>query len=481
MKLASNSAVYGIAGILNRFTSVILLPFFTQALTTSDYGILSLISLLTVAAIGVFNLGTANSIGLLYFSNTELRYRSQVIWTGVILLSLNCLIFLSLLWYLSPLLSKTILGTDNQAYFIQLALLGMCCSVIVDPLLAYLRMNNKTIDYVLLALLSFFITSGLSVWFVLFLENGVIGILQAQFCGQFFLLILALIYVGKGLKFNIDYRLIWPLVSVGLPSVIGSFATLLLVYCDRWLIDRFLGLEYLGIYSVGLSFGMFIVVLVGAFDTAWPSFFSSYVNRREEAKRLFPLVLTYFVIGFGIITISIFTAAKPMVTFLTAEPFHEAWIVVGLVAFSQVIYGIFSILGTGIYFSRKLGNISLLKWLAAAINIILNLLLIPLLGIVGAAISMFMGYLSLATMTFFMSRHELELNYDWKRISKYCFFLVVIVAIQWASALLLALITSTIVNLFLLLLFMVFVWNWILTSDERHFISSFAFLLRFRN
>ena len=84
-------------------------------------------------------------------------------------------------------------------------------------------------------------------------------------------------------------------------------------------------------------------------------------------------------------------------------------------------------------------------------------------------------------MTFFMSRHELELNYDWKRISKYCFFLVVIVAIQWASALLLALITSTIVNLFLLLLFMVFVWNWILTSDERHFISSFAFLLRFRN
>ncbi|MEO5328825.1 MAG: lipopolysaccharide biosynthesis protein [Magnetococcus sp. THC-1_WYH] len=477
-KLASNSAVYGMAGILNRFASLLLLPFFTEIMTTSDYGILSLIALVTTASIGVFNLGTANSIGLLYFSQTDLHYRFQVIWTSAIFLAINCALFLALLWYISSFLGKVILGNDNYANLIQLALLSMSLSVIIDPFLAHLRMNNRAVAYVSLTLLSFGVTSGFSIWLVLFLKVGVIGILQAQFYGQALLFLLTLILVGKELKFSIDFRLIRPLVSIGFPSVIGSFATLLLVYSDRWLIEYFLGLDQLGVYSVGLSFGMFIAVLVGAFDTAWPPFFSSYVNRREEAKRVFPLVFTYFVFGFGIVTLAIFAVAKPVVCVLTAESFHEAWMVVGIVAFSQVLYGTFSVLGTGIYFSRKLGYISLLKWAVATINIVLNIILIPALGITGAAISMCVGYFLLSTITYFLSRIEFLVVYEWHRVSGYAFMLIVLMVVTWSSGYSLDMVEGSILNLFIFVLFLLYFWRWHLVSNERRFIYSTLLKLR---
>jgi O-antigen/teichoic acid export membrane protein len=478
VRLASNSAVYGVAGILNRFASLLLLPFFTEALTTADYGVISLIGLVTTALIGIFNLGTANSIGLLYFSKTDFRSRCQVIWTGTIFLALNCVAFLTLVWWTSSQISHVVFGVKGYAPLIQLAFLSMICSVIADPFLAHLRMNNKATAYVSLTLLSFTLTSGLSVWFVLFEKVGVIGVFHAQVFGQAFLLLLSLLLIGRQLIFTFDWRLIRPLVAIGFPSVIGSFATLFLTYSDRWLIEYFLGLGQLGVYSVGISFGMFIAVLVGAFDTAWPPFFSSYLNRREEAKRVFSLVFTYFVFGFGIVSLVVFIVAKPVVSHLTAVPFHDAWMVVGFVGFSQVLYGAFSVLGTGIYFSRKLGYISLFKWIAASINIILNVILIPILDIIGAALSMVIGYLSLALMTYYMSRIEFPIDYEWQRISKFVGLFFLSVILQWFFNITFDMAIGFILNIVVFALFMLYLWSRILSFGERNFIASFVYSLK---
>ena len=472
-KLASTSAIYGIGGILSRFAYMLLLPFFTSTLTTNDYGALSLISLVTTACQGLLNLGTSNSISILFFSTSEHRNRSQVIWTAVLLLILNCILLLALFWCASSYLSIKVLGSADYERLIQLALVSLACSVIVDPFLSYMRMNNMAVLYVSMTLLSFGVTIGISSWLVLVREVGVIGVIIAQCCGQSFLLIISLFFVGRKLLLTFDLQLIRPLVSIGFPSVVGSFATLLLTYSDRWLLERFLGLDQLGIYSVGVSFGMFVTLLTGAFDTAWSPFFTSYINKREEAGQLFPRIFTYYVFGFGTLIVLIFSIAKPLVSLLLDLSFEGAWIVVGLIALSQVMYGAFSMLSTGLYFSRSLGQISYVKWIVVTINFVLNIVLIPLMGIFGAAAAMFIGYLILTIMTYMRSQREFRISYDWRRVSNFLFPFFVVVVLIWTSCFVFTFWMSTYLNLLVAFLFVLFVWFKVLTQYEYKYIVNY--------
>ena len=84
-----------------------------------------------------------------------------------------------------------------------------------------------------------------------------------------------------------------------------------------------------------------------------------------------------------------------MLSLTTAPEFHYAWIVVGLVALGYMIKGCYLIFLPGIYFAKKLGLQSILEWIAAVLNIVLNISLIPPFGILGAAFATFLSYLSL--------------------------------------------------------------------------------------
>mgnify|MGYP006176229153 CR=1 FL=1 len=91
-------------------------------------------------------------------------------------------------------------------------------------------------------------------------------------------------YVGRRIPFSINQKLFFPLVRIGFPSIFGMFAFLFIDYADRQMIERMLGLSYLGVYSLGYSFGMVMLLAVSAFATAWPPFFMSYVKKEEEEK-----------------------------------------------------------------------------------------------------------------------------------------------------------------------------------------------------
>ena len=80
--------------------------------------------------------------------------------------------------------------------------------------------------------------------------------------------------------------------------------------------------------------------------------------------------------------------------------------------------GVYLIFLPGFYFNKKLHLISLIEWSAAIINVILNLIMIPKLGILGAAIATALSYLTLCIISYFKGKKYLELNYQWINISK---------------------------------------------------------------
>ena len=469
IQLAKNSFVFGIGTILQRFIGLMLLPFFTHALTPKDFGVVALISLIGLAISGLFTLGTGNSMGVLYYREQNVVKRPSIIWSNILLLTLNGVFWYSFLFQYTPFLSELIFQTDRYAYLIQLTLLTSVFNAIADPWLAYLRMENKAKSYVLITLISSLISIGLSTWFVLVEGIGVKGIILASTLTQAAMLGINWLMIGRKLPFHIDFNLFNPLIRIGFPSIFGMFAFLLIDFADRQMIERMVGLSALGIYSVGYSFGMVMIVAMGAFSTAWPTFFMSYINKHNEARTVFSKVLTYYLIVFGVLTVLFFSVAKPVVFIMTASTFHEAYIVVGLIAAAYMLKGCYLIMLPGIYFSEKLYKQSLVEWVAAIINIFLNLWLIRYFGIIGAAIATLISYMTLPIFAWLVARQYLEVTYQWDRISKISIttFLTCGLLYLLSTQLHISLILTILINAVVLFIFINITYRYFIEINER--------------
>lgn len=410
-RLALASLIYGGGSIIQRLITILLLPFFTQVLSPKDYGIIALVSLVGIVMSGVLSLGTGNSMGVMYFSERVTKKRPSIIWTNFVLIFLNCMIWYWILYLLAPILSYFMFKSDEYAYLIRISFLSSVFIAISDPFLAYLRMEEKAKNFVFLTFTGSLVTVSISVFFVLWKSMGVEGLILATTMGSGISFLLIIFSVGTKLKFCLNFDLVIPLVRIGVPSVFGLFAFLIIDYADRQMIERFLGIYDLGIYSIGYSFGMFMTLPVGAFCSAWPPFFMSYINKRARAKILFGQVFNYYLVIFCSLTILFFAASLPLVKIFTSDFYHDAWVVVGLIAAAYGLKGCYVIIQAGICFEKKFGLISTIDWLAAIINIALNLLLIPVFGILGAALATFTSYLSLPIVGWLIARSYLKVNY----------------------------------------------------------------------
>ncbi len=415
-RLLKGSFVYGLGGVLQRFLSFLLLPLFTRVLQPEEYGAIALVGLVSVGVTGLFNLGTMNSLGILYFKEKDERKRPSRIWTNFLLLSVYGSILYAIFFAVAPFLSALMFQTNEYAVLFRIALIGVLISTVSGPLLAYLRMEERAKTYVLLTLISSLTSLGTSVYLVVFLRLGAMGVLIAGAIASFSVFIILFFLVLRLIPFSFDLKVVKPLVRIGFPGIWGLFAFMIIDYADRQMIQRFIGLDALGVYSVGYNFGMVMIIFENAFALAWPPFFVSFQSRTKEACLVFGRVLKYYVIVSGFLILAFFGFARPVISLMVAEVYQSAFVVVGMVAAAYMLKGVYLIFLPGIYFAEKLFLQTSIEWIAAFTNIALNFFLIPRYGIAGAAIATLGCYSVLPVLTVLISRRFLDVKYEWSKL-----------------------------------------------------------------
>lgn len=470
-RLLRGSFVYGLGSVLQRFLSFLLLPLFTRFLQPEDYGAAALVGLLSVGVSGLFSLGTGNSLGILYFKEEDKSKRPVKIWTNVFLLMLYGALLYAIFYAFAPALSMLMFQTKEYAHLFRIALFGLLFSTAATPLLAYFRMEEQAKTYVALTLISSLITISANIYFIVVLRLGVTGMLIAGTLANLVVFLLSILLVGKRIPFSIDATLLKPLVRIGFPSIWGMFAFMIIDYADRQMIQRMLGLDALGIYSVGYNFGMVMLICVNAFSMAWPPFFVSFISRREEAKTVFAKVLKYYLLVFGFLILAFFGFARPVITLMAAAPYRNAFVVVGMVAAAYVLKGVYLIFLPGFYFAEKLVLQTTMEWIAALTNIALNFLLIPRFGIAGAAAATLGCYMVLPACTAFFSQKFLQVDYEWAKIFG-CVALLCGLSFSLFVASGSIASPSTIITLstLTLLVFIILSYFWVLSENERRLV-----------
>jgi O-antigen/teichoic acid export membrane protein len=427
--LARSALIYGTGDVLTKLISFLLLPLFTAYLTPDDYGVASILNLVAFVLSSVFSLGLGTAIGVIYFKGDAADMRPKTIWTAALLLALSATVMVTLSALFAGRISEIVLRSPIYADLLVIVISGTGFSILTLPFSLYYQFEQKPVQYTALSVLSALLSVSLNVIAVVVLRLGLFGWLGAMLIGQGLTLLLYALPVMLRVRFAAHGKTTLELLRNGIPLVPSFMFLFVLQQSNRLFLERFSGVDTVGIYAVGSNLGMIINLIVSGFTRAWVPYALSYVEKQEEARALFGRITSYYLIGGGALTLCCFVFARPVVLIMTAPAYHEAYIVIGLVAATQYLTGLFSVLLPAIYFAQDVRYLVPIQFGAAFVTVIACLLAIPPLGAFGAALAMTLGTLAMCAFTHLWNvrhRNYFHPTYETRRIVRFAAFFVIV-------------------------------------------------------
>lgn len=397
-----------------------LIPVYTYYLTPSDYGIISVASVIASVLAIIFIFGQNGSLSRFYYgvrdSEEEFRDYLSTIIIFIFVTTLGITIFLSVFGNLFfPLIVKDL-------PFNPYILLVLWTTFFSTPLLIYLtlcQVREKAFFYSIINIIQFLLTTSLIIYFVVFLREGALGNLLAQFIVAIVFLAVTLFLIRKEMKFTFDTSSLKSSLAFGIPLIPHSLAGWLIALVDRLILNNFYGLAIVGIYSLGYQFANIVGFAASAINFAWvPFFMSAATERGEAAKKDFSIITTYFVLLLFFIALGISILSKDVINFLTPVSYHEAVIVIPVIVAAFVFSGLYYMVANQLFFVKKTNILPFITGAAAVIIIIANFILIPPFGMIGAAFATLIAYLFIFCVTFYFSHKYYPISYEYQRIFK---------------------------------------------------------------
>jgi O-antigen/teichoic acid export membrane protein len=415
-RLGKHSAIYGLGGLVQRLLAVLLLPVYTRYLSPEDYGtVATLVALTTVLAI-VLRLGISNAFFRFYYDSAEPAYRRLVLrtsfWFTMGMATVGLAAGLALSWAISTLL----FGSSADAEVVAAAFVGLWAQMNYEQLTALFRAEERSTAFLAASLANIAITIVATLILVVGLDAGPLGVVVGSFTGTLLVYVALLGYRREQLGLQLDRTLLREMNRFGLPLVPSAVFLWVTNFSDRFFLLELADRAEVGLYSVGVAIASAIVLLLTAFRTAWPAFAYSIEDDRE-ARSAYAYVLTYLVLVTSWVAAALALVSPWLVEWMAAPAFARSADVVGPLAFSVVAYAGYVVVVIGVGRMRRTQFNWVVTGAAAAVNVALNLILIPPYGMMGAAVATIAAYVTMFLGMTWWAQRIFPVPYQWRRVA----------------------------------------------------------------
>lgn len=418
--LSKNTAVFTIGSFGARIISFLLVPLYTYVLSTSEYGTLDIVTTTVQLLIPVLTLNVQDAV--LRFALDNEYKKEDVIRVGLRINAIGaCILGIVLM---AGNLIQALPLTPNYLFFLYISYVA---GAVNNSLTMYLKAKNKVVNLTVWGLVNTLVTCLFNLVLLLVLKLGVNGYMISYASGTIIADIGMLTTAGvltdiKDSRPNPPLRK--AMLAYGIPLVLNSIAWWINNASDRYILTYFCGTAVNGIYSVSYKIPSILAIIQTIFYSAWSvSAITEY--DKDDTDGFMGNVYTAYgsmsIIGCSVIMFFNIVIAKV----LYSKDFFQAWEFVPFLLVGTAFNGLGHFHGS-IFSARKITKeISLTTLLGAIINTILNFILIPQLGALGAAIATMIGYCSVWIVRTIRVRNIIEMKVKW---NKHILCIIVLVA-----------------------------------------------------
>jgi O-antigen/teichoic acid export membrane protein len=427
--LFRNSVIYGISHMLSRFINFLLLPLYTHVLPRDEYGVVGLFFTYIAILFVLYTYGLSSAFFRFFMDKGDDREKYRVCSTTFFTLAGTSLFFSSILILFATPISVILFSNEVREMGLALTSLIRMAGIILFfdslGLLGYLIIlsDQKPGLFALLKFIFVTVNVGGNIILVVVLKRGIEGIFIANVIASGISLASVLPVIIPYLRLQFSPRLLKELLSFGLPYIVVNASVVIMDTIDRPLLERLASIEQAGLFNAGVKLGMFMAIFVSAFRFAWMPFFMSHIDK-DNARLTFSKVMTYLMtvcltvfllLSFFIEQIARF---KILGHSLIGPEFWDSTVVVPPVLLAYVFYAAYLCFIIGIYIKKKTIYLSYITAAGMIGNILLNFLLIPRIGMMGAAWARFGAYLIMAVFIYSVSNRLYPIHYEWIRLIK---------------------------------------------------------------
>ena len=387
-QLAGNTLVFAVGSFGTRLILFFLLPVYTYGLSAEEYGILELINTLSLLAVPILSGAIYQAVlryGLDCTEKTE-----DVLRNAAAVLAVGSLLTLAL----TPLLRYSQVLAPVRWLFAGNVLAAMTA----QTFLTYLKAAGRSRLFVILGLVQTGLLALFNLLFLPGLHLGLGGCLLAGVLSGGGTAILALL-TGRLLpvlgRFQVNRKLLIRMLRYSLPLIVSQLAWWIIESSDKVMVSHLLDSEALGLYAVACKIPALLNVFIALFSQAWIiSAFREY-DQGGDAQ-FYGTAFRIFTVTIGLACSCLLVVIRPFLRIYVGHAFYEAWRIVPCLLIASVFSSVSVFMGA-IYGSMENSVHEMLSVvLTGLLNIGLNLLLIPYMGILGAAAATAISYLFIA-------------------------------------------------------------------------------------
>jgi O-antigen/teichoic acid export membrane protein len=255
-----------------------------------------------------------------------------------------------------------------------------------------------------------------SIIFVVVLGMGVKGIFIANLLAGVFRMVIGLAITYRYFKPALSRRWLVPMLLFGIPLLPASLSIWILNYSSRYFLVRLATLEDIGLLSVGGKIASLVTFIITAFQIGWGPFAYSIMKDTDLAKRTYSVVLTYFMMLTFVFTVRLSIFAREAVLILATPVYEPSTVLVPWLSFASIAWGMVYIVGMGYNIAKKSYHTTISTVLGAGLTFGLNFALIPVWGILGAAVATMIGNVATLIYSYFLGQRYFSVTYEYRRI-----------------------------------------------------------------
>lgn len=376
-RLLSNTAILGAGTFASKVLVLLLMPFYTSILSTAEFGTADLISqtanlLIPLAAVGICD-------GIFRFTLDSAEDKKSILSTGVAILLAGSAVMCA-----GAQLLRLFGTLGDYVWLIILYVIGANLHLAFAN---FLRAEGKNVLFAVQGIINTALTIILNIVFLVAFDMSSVGYVLSVVVADFTLCII-LFFAAKLYKSisprAVDKRVAKDMLRFSIPYIPTTIMWLITSVSDRYIVTAYRSVEENGLYAAAYKLPTMLSLVSGVFIEAW-HFSAVRDSSDEERSSFFGMVYDNFQGFMFFCGACIIAGAQIFTKILLSDSYFESWRYVPILVIATVFSTLVSFLGS-VYFLKKKSALSMLTAMAGAVtNIVLNFLLIPKWGAIGAA------------------------------------------------------------------------------------------------
>ncbi|GAA4245604.1 MULTISPECIES: oligosaccharide flippase family protein [Winogradskyella] len=432
--LFKQTFIYGLATVLPRMLSFILVPLYTDpsVLSIEEYGRVSFI----FAYFVLFNVVLAYGMETAFFRffNKE-ENQEKVTSTSAISLIISSFALLGIAFLFRHQISNLI---NIELKYLNLVFVILLLDALVIIPFAWLRATAKPMRYAVIKIFNVAINLGLNVFLLLYLKDLAQGnslfesIYKPDFEISYIfisnviasgLTLLLLIPFYTKIRFTFDTVLWKKMMRYAMPVLVAGIAYSVNETFDRILLEYLLppdvADEKIGMYSACYKLALFMTLFATAFRLGIEPYFFSH-SKADNPQKNYAKILEYFVAFGSVILLSVVVFADVLKPFIIrSEAYYEAMWIVPFILLANFCLGIYHNLSVWYKITDRTKFGAYISIFGAVVTLVLNYVLIPVIGFKGSAIATLSAYTLMMLLSFYFGKKYYPIPYNLKKISLY--------------------------------------------------------------